>query len=192
MSVIITALIESIEIPCAIPTCCRSRFQTDQIAQLSLVVLTLNCIWLVCYTPWRPICCSTCQLRHSLQCVHCEFLPFLNSLSQHLLLLLFVSQLSIMITTCIQHMGQHMVQCGRHVCVSTQQPLVANLRVKTLACLLPTCCRSRFQTDQIAQLSLVVLTLNCIWLVCYTPWRPICCSTCQLRHSLQCVHSEFS
>ena len=112
MSVIITALIESIEIPCAIPTCCRSRFQTDQIAQLSLVVLTLNCIWLVCYTPWRPICCSTCQLhppfymfdpschlRHSLQCVHCEFLPFLNSLIQHLLLLLFVSQLSIMIPT---------------------------------------------------------------------------------------------
>ena len=86
---------------------------------------------------------------------------------------------------------QHMVQCGRHVCVSTQQPLVANLRVKTLACLLPTCCRSRFQTNQIAQLSLVVLTLNCIWLVCYTPWRPICCSTCQLRHSLQCVHCEF-
>ena len=57
---------ESIEIPCAIPTCYRSRFQTDHIAQLSLVVLTLNCIWLVCYTPWRPICCSTCQLRHSL------------------------------------------------------------------------------------------------------------------------------
>ena len=46
----VTSLIMSIEIPCAIPTCCRSRFQTDQIAQLSLVVLTLNCIWLVCYT----------------------------------------------------------------------------------------------------------------------------------------------
>ena len=47
MSVRITALIESIEIPCAIPTCCRSRFQTDQIAQLSLVVLMNTKLYLV-------------------------------------------------------------------------------------------------------------------------------------------------
>ena len=43
----VTSLIVSNEIPCAIPTCCRSRFQTDQIAQLSLVVLMNTKLYLV-------------------------------------------------------------------------------------------------------------------------------------------------